>query len=69
MKKENIKAILGVLLFFIAIAWCIHIKVSNIDMTNMRLMTEYWKSYVVIIIMGISGYYMTIQNKKERGGF
>lgn len=47
---------LGVILIILALIWLVVISLTNIDMTEIRLLVTYWKEYLAIVIMMISAY-------------
>lgn len=65
--KNKIKLFTGLIMFLGCLAWGISIALSNIDMTEMRLLITYWKEYLVMFVFMMLGYYLiTSANKKKR---
>lgn len=55
---KHLKMWLGLVLIIIGCVYTIYLKINNIDMTELRLLITYWKSYVLIMIVTLGGYFM-----------
>lgn len=64
---KHFKSWLGVALILIGIVCAIYLKINNIDMTELRLLITYWKSYIFITIVTLGGYFMISKDIKEIG--
>lgn len=52
------KNIIGFLLMVIALICSVYIKITNIDMTELRLFVEYSKEYLMILLTASIGYFL-----------
>jgi len=52
------KNIIGFLLMVIAVICSVYIKITNIDMTELRLFVEYSKEYLMILLTASIGYFL-----------
>jgi hypothetical protein len=60
------KIITGLILIFISLGFATYIKWANADMTDTRLLIEYWKEYLCILVICFSGYFLVkSESKKE----
>lgn len=59
------KSITGFLLIVLAFAYAVYLNLTNIDMTNLRLLMTLWKSYLIISIMLISGHFLVNYHQKR----
>ena len=49
------KTFCGILLFLCGIVIILYIRFTNIDMTETRLLVEFWSMWVVVLILGVGG--------------
>ena len=54
MKKKKL-SIVGWLLVGIGIFWMVYLQFANPDMTGVRLLLTYWKQYLAIVVLVVSG--------------
>jgi|GEM_PF-2929152 len=55
---KHLKMWLGLVLIIIGGVYAIYLKINNIDMTELRLLITYWKSYILITTVTLGGYFI-----------
>ncbi|MBX4266554.1 hypothetical protein [Clostridium estertheticum] len=61
---KYLKNITGLVLMVLAFFYVLYIPSTNQNMTNIQLLINFWKNYLVICIMLISGYFLANYHHK-----
>ncbi|MBX4259749.1 hypothetical protein KTC96_24805 (plasmid) [Clostridium estertheticum] len=61
---NRLKSITGLILIVLAFIYVLYIPLTNPDITKIRLLIKFWKSYLVICIMLIGGRFLVDYHKK-----